>query len=232
MNVFTPPYRWLSGLLLALLLWLLLAGSALAGVMNRDELARRYPAPYIIGEKDTAIPVWPIFEPNLQQKASENQLAGYVFESIDLAPVPGFSGVPVNLLIAIDPRGNFLDVRVLSQHEPVFVGGIGEGPLIAFVDQYKGLSLKQNIKILTGSHVAKYVTADAAELDGITKATASVRLINQTILSAALKVARKKLGFSEARDPELIARVKLDLSESHTVKDLIDAGLIKHVVLH
>ena len=91
MNVFTPPYRWLSGLLLALLLWLLLAGSALAGVMNRDELARRYPAPYIIGEKDTAIPVWPIFEPNFQQKASENLLVGYVFESIDLAPVPGFS---------------------------------------------------------------------------------------------------------------------------------------------
>src|ERR1035437_8834762 len=190
MNVFTPPYRWLSGLLLALLLWLLLAGSALAGVMNRDELARRYPAPYIIGEKDTAIPVWPIFEPNFQQKASENQLVGYVFESIDLAPVPGFSGVPINLLIAIDQRGNFLDVKVLSQHEPVFVGGLGESPLQAFVTQYKGLSLKQSIKILTGFHGTKNVSAEAVELDGVTKATASLRIINQSILASALKGGR------------------------------------------
>jgi transcriptional regulator of nitric oxide reductase len=221
-----PTWSFLAGLL-----WLLATSCALAGVMTRDELARRYPAPYIIGEKDPVMPVWPIFEPNFQQKANGNQLVGYVFESIDLAPVPGFSGVPVNLLIAIDQRGNFLDVRVLSQHEPVFVGGLGEVPLHAFVSQYKGLSLKQSIKILTGSHGAKNVSTEAAELDGVTKATASLRIINQSILSSALKVARKKLGFAEGRDPELIARIKPNVSESHTVKGLIDAGLIKHAVL-
>lgn len=199
--------------------------------MSREELARRFPAPYIIGERDATMPVWPIFEPNFQQKANANQLVGYVFESIDLAPVPGFSGVPVNLLIAIDQQGNFVNVEVLSQHEPVFVGGLGEVPLQAFVSQYKGLSLKQSIRILTGSHGAKNVSAGAAELDGVTKATASLRIINQSILSSALKVARKKLGFAEGRDPELIARIKPGILESHTVKGLIDAGLIKHVVL-
>lgn len=209
-------------------LWCVLATStALAGVMTHDELARRYPSPYVVGEKDTAIPVWPIF----QQNATENRLVGYVFESIDLAPIPGFSGVPLNLLIALDSKGNFLDVRVLSQHEPVFLDGLGEGPLISFVSQYKGLSLKQNIKIFTGSHGARTVTAESAHLDGVTKATASVRIINQTLLSSALKVARKKLGFAEGRDPELVARIKPELSESHTVRQLIDDGLIKHVVL-
>jgi NosR/NirI family transcriptional regulator, nitrous oxide reductase regulator len=212
-------------------LWLLTAGSALAGVMNRDELAKRLPAPFIIGEEDAALPVWPIFEPNFQQKANANRLVGYVFESIDLAPVPGFSGVPINLLIAIDQRGSLLDVEVLSQHEPVFVGGLGEVPLRAFVKQYKGLSLKQSVKILTGAHGAKNVTAEAAELDGITKATASVRIINQTVLSAALKVARKKLGFAEGRDPDLIARIKANVLESHTVRDLIESGLVAQITL-
>jgi len=211
--------------------WLLAASCALAGVMTRNELAQRFPAPYIIGEKDTQMPVWPIFEPNFQQKESANQLVGYVFESIDLAPVPGFSGVPINLLIAMDQRGNFLDVKVLSQHEPVFVGGLGEVPMHAFVDQYKGLSLKQNIKILVGPHGQKNISPQAAELDGITRATASLRIINQSILSSALKVARKKLGFAEGRDPELIARIKRDVMESHTVKALRDDGLIQHFVL-
>ena len=228
---FRRPTATLLWPLACCLFWLLATSSALAGVMTREDLAKRYPAPYVIGAKDTVMPVWPIFEPNFQQKASENQLVGYVFESIDLAPVPGFSGVPINLLITLDQRGNFLDVKVLSQHEPVFVGGLGDEPLNSFVSQYKGLSLKQSIKILTGSHGKKNGSPDIAELDGVTKATASLRIINQSILSSALKVARKKLGFAEGRDPELIARIKMDVSESHTVEGLIVAGLIKHVVL-
>lgn len=203
------------------------ACAALAGVMTREELAKRYPLPYIVGEQDTTIPVWPIF----QQDATENRLIGYVFESIDLNPVPGFAGVPINLLIGLGPKGDFLDVSVISQHEPVFLDGLGEAPLHAFVRQYKNLSLKQSIKILTGSNNAKSVSAASAQLDGVSKATASVRIINQSILASALKVARKKLGFAEGRDPDLIARIKPDLLEPRSIKELIDAGLIQHVVL-
>ncbi len=221
----------LARAVLVALVWLLAGSCALAGVMTRDELAKRFPPPYIIGEKDASMPIWPIFEPNFQQHASSNQLVGYVFESIDLAPVPGFSGVPINLLIAIDQRGTYLDVAVLSQHEPVFVGGLGEVPMHAFVNQYKGLSLKQNIKILVGPHGPRNISPQAAELDGITRATASLRIINQSILSSALKVARKKLGFSEGRDPELIARIKPNVLEAHSIKELMDAGLIQRLVL-
>ncbi|MEO6351987.1 MAG: FMN-binding protein, partial [Burkholderiaceae bacterium] len=205
----------------------LVTSAALAGVMTHDAMVKMYPLPYVVGEKDAAVPVWPIF----QQNATENRLVAYAFESIDLAPIPGFSGVPINLLIGLDPKGNFLDVRVLSQHEPVFLDGLGVAPMQSFVDQYSGLSLKQSIKILTGSHRAKSVSATSAQLDGVSKATASVRIINQSILSSALKVARKKLGFAEGRDPDLMARIKPDIVESHTVKGLIDAGLVQHVVL-
>jgi transcriptional regulator of nitric oxide reductase len=198
-----------------------------AGILTHEELVSRYPLPYIVGDKESPMPVWPIY----QQNATENKLVGYAFESIDLAPIPGFAGVPFDLLILLDPQGNFLDVKVLSQHEPVFVDGLGEAPLVSFINQYKGLSLKQNLKILTGSNGAKTATTEAAQLDGITKATASVRIINQTILSSALKVARKKLGFAEGRDPDLLARIKPDLFEEHQVKELINSGLIQHVTI-
>jgi NosR/NirI family transcriptional regulator, nitrous oxide reductase regulator len=214
------------------LLFILGSSVALAGVMTREKLVDLYPTPYIIGTKDTVMPVWPIFQPNFQQNASDNQLVGYVFESIDLAPIPGFAGVPINLLIALDPKGNFLDVKVLSQHEPEFqAGGLGESQLDSFISQYKGLSLKQSVKILTGFNGTKNVTAESVQLDGITKATATVSIMNQSILSSALRVARKKLGFAEGRDPELMARINLNMLESHTVKDLIDTGLVEHVRL-
>jgi transcriptional regulator of nitric oxide reductase len=209
------------------LLCLLLASAAWANVLTREEVVKRYPPPYIVGEKDAAIPVWPIY----RQNATENRLVAYVFESTDFAPIPGFSGVPVNLLVALDPKGSFLDVGVLAHHEPVFSHGLGEGPLHSFLAQYKDLSLKQSISVVTGLQGARQVSAATAHLDGVAKATASVRIINQSILSSALKVARKKLGFAEGRDPEAAARIKPDVEEAHTVNELIESGLIKHVVV-
>ncbi|MEB0163206.1 4Fe-4S binding protein [Glaciimonas sp. CA11.2] len=198
-----------------------------AGEMTHATLVKRFPAPFIIGEKDSTIPVWPIFK----QNATANELVGYVFESIDLAPISGFSGLPINLLIALDPKGNFLEVSVLTHHEPVFLDGLGEAPMFQFVSQYKGLSLFQNIKIETQKNNTNKTHGVNVYLDGVTKATASVRIMNQTVLSAALKVARKKLGFAEGRDPDLIARVKSDIFVPSSVAQLISTGLIKHLVL-
>src|SRR5450631_128108 len=93
---------------------------ARAGVLTDTDIRECFPAPYLVGEKATDIPVWPIFK----QNGPASDLVGYVFESIDLAPLPGFSGTPLNLLIAMNPDGQFFDVRVLSQHEPVFLDGL------------------------------------------------------------------------------------------------------------
>jgi transcriptional regulator of nitric oxide reductase len=198
---------------------------ALAGVLTRADLVERFPAPLVVGEKQADIPAWPLFK----QNATATELVGYVFESIDLAPIPGFAGVPINLLVAIDPKGSFLDVAVLSHHEPVFLDGLGEAPLFAFVSQYKNLSHKQNINIDSKTKRLRAPDAGHAYLDGVSKATASVRIINQSVLSAALKVARKKLGFAQGGDPDQVARVKPGLFEKRSVQQLLDAGLIAHL---
>lgn len=207
---------------LAASLLLLAVAAAQAGVMTRSEMARRFPAPLMVGELDRELPVWPLF----RQNGTATELAAYVFESVDLAPIPGFAGVPLNLLVAIDPHGGFVGVEVLSHHEPVFLDGLGQAPLSQFVKQYKNLSLKQNIRIGTG---ARSPDLAHAYIDGVSKATASVRIINQSILAAALKVARKKLGFAQGRDPDAIARVKPDLLEALTVREMLDLGLIQHL---
>ena len=150
--------------------------SAHAGVVTRELLVQKFPLPYIVGEKDAELPVWPLF----RQNATATELVGYAFESIDFAPVPGFSGVPLDLLVALDPKGNFIDVQVLSQHEPVFLDGLGVAPLFKFLEQYRGLSLKQNIAIDGKREHGN--DAGNAHIDGVAKATASVRIINQSVL--------------------------------------------------
>ncbi|MDB5759466.1 MAG: 4Fe-4S binding protein [Burkholderia sp.] len=215
---------------LAALLWLLLAALALpaaAGVMTKDALARHFPAPLMVGEQDAALPIWPL----LRQNATAIELAGYAFESIDFAPVPGFSGTPVNLLVAIDPKGCFLGVQVLSHHEPVFLEGLGEAPMLRFVEQYKDLSLTQSVAIDTAPRGGPRSEGNMVHIDGVAKATASVRIMNQSVLASALKVARARLGFAGTADPDQIARLKPDVFEQPSFADMQQEGMVGHVSL-
>jgi NosR/NirI family transcriptional regulator, nitrous oxide reductase regulator len=212
------------------LLALAFVALAHAGTLTRPELVKWFPAPFSVGDRDKDLPVWPIFRQS-GPPAHTLELAGYAFESIDLAPVPGFSGTPVNLLVALDTKGEFIDVAVLSHHEPVFLGGLGEPPLARFLAQYKGLALTQNITIGTGAAKEHRAGATLAYLDGVAKATASVRIINQSVLSSALKVARAKLGFKGGRDPDLIGHVRTDLFEPQGWEALVRSGLVRHLAL-
>lgn len=142
--------------------------------------------PYRLGEPAGLDGVWTI-------ETSGGELAGYVFESKPLAPIPGFSGDPINLLITIDRDGRFLDVTILEQNEPIFVSGLGPGPFHDFVQQYRGLSIGDSITVSSGGRPAGDSGSTHAYVDGITKATASVRIANETILAAALAVARERM---------------------------------------
>ena len=224
------PGRGAGALLLLAALLCAAPRTTQAGTLRRADLSRWFPSPFLVGERDKDVPVWPIFKQSGPPNFATD-LVGYAFESADLAPIPGFSGTPVNLLVAMDTNGEFMDVTVLSHHEPVFLGGVGEEPLVRFLTQYKGLSLKQNITIGSGTAKTSHIGGTNIYLDGIAKATASVRIINQSVLSSALKVARARLGFSGGRDPDLIAHVRTDLFEPQRWQQLVDAGLVTHLAL-
>lgn len=207
---------------------LLMLGSSLvaAGVLTREAMVKAFPAPLIVGEKERGLPVWPIYK----QDATSTPVIAYAFESIDLAPIPGFSGTPLNLLVALDKDGKFMDVKVISQHEPVFLDGLGEKPLFKFVEQYLNLSLKQSIKIGLNQSGANRASSANVYIDGVAKATASVRILNQSLLAASLKVARAKLGYGEGKDPDLIARIRPDVYTAMNWDALREAGLVTHKV--
>ena len=203
----------------------LAAAPAQAGTLDKAALQQRFPSPLMVGDRDAQLPVWPLF----RQDGTATPLVGYAFESADLAPIPGFSGTPVNLLVLLDAKGAFADVQVLSQHEPVFVDGLGPAPLLHFVEQYRGLSLRQNIKIGSNTNRGEQRGSANVYIDGVAKATASVRIINQSLLAAALHVARAKLGFAQGADPDQLARVRRDTWAPKDWRALADAGLVAHL---
>jgi len=201
------------------------SGIKVVSVMDKRKLEPLFPEPYVVGDKDSELELWPL----LKQEVTGLNLVGYIYESINYSSIPGFMGVPYNLLVVIDTEGSFLDVRVLFHREPMFVGGVGEKPMFEFVEQYKGLSLMHNIKFNDNQGQRKPSDGKNTYLDGISGATASIRILNQTLLSSALKIARAKLGFGAGKDPDLIAKIDMELFTEMTWLSLIEQGLIRKV---
>ena len=195
----------------------LLAAEGTEAIPLNTSIKAIFPKATRFGEPEQNPPVVPVYQ--------LNELLGYAFKSTDLSDLPGFSGDPINLLIGIDTRGKFVGVQVLSHHEPIFMHGLGEGPMFNFIHQYVGRSVKD--RIIIDSRRASQ--SDGSEngtvyFDGVTKATVSVLVINDIMLSAALKVARAKLeGFEQATP----SRVREDVFEPLTWSQLAEKGWIK-----
>jgi hypothetical protein len=53
-----------------------------------------------------------------------------------------------------------------------------------------------------------------------------VRILNQSLLSSSLKVARAKMGYAQGRDPDLIARIKPEVMDIMGWDKLVKEGLV------
>ncbi len=199
---------------LALLAVVLPLGSA-AAALERDELAALIMPPFSLGEPLNDQGVWSLLN-------SGGAEAGYVFETQPLAPLPGFSGAPINVLVTLDLEGRFVDARLIEHNEPIFVSGLGEAPFRKFFEQYRGHSISSTLVV-----GVPYGRDDGASslvyLDGVTKATASVRIAHESILAATLAVAREKMQ-GLAKGPP--AHPDPSYDEALTWQDLVDQGLV------
>lgn len=171
-----------------------------------------------IERKTSDTHVWPVY--------SAFQLIGYGFESKDFIQIPGFAGDIINLLIGMDTEGKIIGVRVLFQHEPIFMHGLGVEALDKFLSQYTGHSVAERIIVDSSRSRSQSSTGNGSVIfDGVTKATVSVIATNDTLLAASLEVARKVLGkFTQS----LAAQPKMDVFEALNWQQLLDKNLIAH----
>lgn len=193
---------------------------ALGEPLSRDEIAPFILPPYALGEPVNDRGVWSLLN-------SGGAEAGYVFETEPLAPLPGFSGTPVNVLVILDLSGQFIDARLIAHNEPIFVSGLGEAPFHKFFEQYRGHSINEPLVVGT-PYGAGGAGSDLVYLDGVTKATASVRIAHESILAATLQVAREKMQGISAGPP---AHPDPDHVEALTWDDLVQEGIAGHLRL-
>lgn len=189
-----------------------------AASLDRDQIARLIVPPFSLGE--------PLNEKGVFQLLNSGGAeAGFVFQTEPMAPLPGFSGAPINMLVTLDLDGQFLDVRLLSHNEPIFVSGLGEAPFHKFFEQYRGHSISDSLVV--GNPYGKGgAGSDLVYLDGVTKATASVRIAHESLMAATLQVAREKMNGVASGPP---AQPDLTVDEPLTWDALLEQGLVGHL---
>ncbi|WP_415401047.1 4Fe-4S binding protein [Tateyamaria sp. SN3-11] len=195
--------------------WMCCVLSALAEPLPREVLAPYIVPPMSMGERLNDEGVWQLLN-------SGGAEAGYVFETEPMAPLPGFSGAAINMLVVLDLEGRFLDVQLISHNEPIFVSGLPEKLFLDFFQQYRGHSISDTLVV--GSPYGSGGDGSALiYLDGVTKGTASVRIAHESVLAATLKVAREKMNGISTGPP---AFPNTDYSEALTWDDLVAEGIV------
>jgi NosR/NirI family transcriptional regulator, nitrous oxide reductase regulator len=223
------------------LLFLFCCNLAQAGTLKKQDLEKVFAAPLAVGEINAALPVWPVFQAASNDTAAPKpKLLGYVFESADFAPVRGYGGKPVNLLVAIDPMGKFLAVQLISHKEPLFDHPQGNAVLDTFARQFKDLTLSHRIEIF-GAKAAVKRDASSATLHGVSAGTVTVKAMERSIIESAMTVARahaQTMAHNKKKDasaePDGILTVGASTTDKFTPMtwaQLVDEDLVTSLTL-
>jgi NosR/NirI family nitrous oxide reductase transcriptional regulator len=153
------------------------------------------------------------------------QKLGYIFRTQDIVSIPAYSGKPVELIIGMDLRGEFTGVYVLKHHEPILLVGLPAEALDVFSAQYQHKLVSDRIQI--GSRERQ----GYKNIDGITSATVTAMVINQTISRASRKLAISKKIIQPVLTHGLITQVKTDLYRPLNWAELLNEGSIANLKL-
>jgi len=178
-----------------------------------------FPESTKVSDKQGQIPFWTIYK--------GDEIQGYAFETNDIAKIPAYSGEPVNMLVAIDPKGIYLGAKVLEHHEPIILAGIPESKLHAFTEQYDGLNVSDRLK------VGGNQTEGIVHIDGLSGATVTVMVMNVGIVKSSTIIARE-LGIISASQEAIqpMGTIYPDVFEKSDWTKLTGDGSIRRLYLN
>ena len=146
----------------------------------------------------------------------------HVFLTSDFVGTTGYSGKPIHVVAGIDADAVLTAAYLVKHSEPIVLIGIPDSKVKALTEGYRGLDLR--------AEAAK--GGSAHELDIISGATVTIMVIDDSLVRAGLKVARR-LGLGGLAPEAIAPRRDIDRSDE-TVRDwftLLGDGSIRQLSL-
>jgi NosR/NirI family nitrous oxide reductase transcriptional regulator len=140
-----------------------------------EELRAMFPGLQRVGASDGDPPAAVLY--------GTNDIVGYALLTSDIAPIPAYSGKPINALVGFDTAGQVRGMRIVAHEEPILVVGISGDDLVEYVGQYVGLRVADEVRIGGQPAPGRQV------IDGISGATITAMVLNRSISESLRKVA-------------------------------------------
>lgn len=163
-------------------------------------------------------------DPRAAEAWQGETLLGYLLQTNHIAPIPAYSGKPINHLVGIDMQGNILGSYVIEHHEPILLAGIPEARLHRFAAQYSGLHTTDRVRVGSGTREG------FVNVDGVSGATVTVIVQNEAMMRSVRQLAMAR-GILDA-DPMLNlppATVRMDTYEPSNWTFLTGNGAIRRM---
>jgi transcriptional regulator of nitric oxide reductase len=152
-------------------------GVAEDGTLDRimaTELQQVFPDAQQVGPFEGTPPAAPIYR--------DGRVVGYAASTLAAVRTTGYSGKPLDVLFGINLDGVITGARLRQHTEPILVIGVSEAQLTAYVDGFRGISLKAEATPIETSGlsfppvVAGATVSSAVIRDGIIRAAKAVAL--------------------------------------------------------
>ena len=114
------------------------------------------------------------------------ELAGYVFSTRQVVQSTGYSAKPLDIAVGLGLDGIVTGAVIVEQHEPVLVIGVSEADLSDFVEQYRGMDIREPFR------VKRWAGRSENSVDAVSGATISSVVMNDAILRSARGVAASR----------------------------------------
>ncbi len=119
--------------------------------------------------------------PPLAIVSGGGQTLGYAFVNADWVDSTGYSGKPIQILIGLASDGRITGARLMDHHEPIVLVGIPPARIADFIVGYVGRNVLD---------IARAGPAGRPAVDIVSGATVTVTVIAESMMRAAIKVAR------------------------------------------
>jgi transcriptional regulator of nitric oxide reductase len=152
---------------------------------------------------------------------------GYLFLTTDFVSTIGYSGKPIHVVVGLDADAVIRSVRLVEHSEPIVLIGIPEARIRKVIEGYIGFDVAE---------FARNIEQEKHQIDIVTGATVTIMVIDDTILRAAVKVARElRLGGLEPVAKQASGpRAVLDAGVEFVAKDwvaLLGEGSLERLLL-
>jgi NosR/NirI family nitrite reductase transcriptional regulator len=167
--------------------------------------------PLAMRRVETGVPGWDVLQ--------AGHIAAYIGSTWEIAGSVGYSGRPLDVLVALSPEGVITGARLVRHNEPVLTLGISELDIANYVNKFEGLDLTAPDAATPGAPdvISRATVSTGVIRDGILR-TARTLAIGRGIIGNGRvdRISYGPAGWNDLAATGALAETRVSLAEAAT----------------